>query len=207
MKKAKIKAVKKAIALPNFKHDFLLKIALTHPDYIYQKTNLSIEEKQQLFLEHEGLVDLGSAALARIANNYLSSRFRKLGDATLTIIKSDLVSREMLAKFARELKLNKFSLLAESYNWKHKSEGHKILAGIFEAVLGAIYLEFDRDLEKTEKWLGDRLLEPAVNNLLADVFTAELEETEADFQLLSWIESLGIPYLRCYYRDRPLAGY
>lgn len=207
MKKAKIEAVKKAIALPNFKHGFLLKIALTHPDYIYQKNNLSRQEKERLFLEYEGLVDLGSAALGRIVSNYLSSRFRQLGDATLTIIKSDLVSREMLAKFARELKLNKFAMLAESYNWKHKSEGQKILAGIFEALLGAIYLEFDRDLEMTEKWLGDRFLERAVNNLLADVFTAELEETEADFQLRGWVESLGIPYGICSYRDRPLAGY
>ncbi len=207
MKKAKIEAVKKAIALPNFKHGFLLKIALTHPDYIYQQINLDRLEKERLFLEYQGLVDLGSAALARIVSNYLSSRFRKLGDATLTIIKSDLVSREMLAKFARELKLNKFAMLPESYNWKHKNEQQKILAGIFEAVLGAIYLEFNRDLARMEKWLGDRFLERAVNNLLADVFTAELEETEADFQLLSWVESLGIPYLRCSDRDCPLAGY
>ncbi|NEP42897.1 MAG: hypothetical protein F6K35_28190 [Okeania sp. SIO2H7] len=206
MKKAKIEGLKRAIALPAFKHSFLLKIALTHPDYIYQQTHLDPEERERLILEHEGLVEVGSTAFFSIVNNYLSSRFRKLGDATLTIIKSDLASREMLFQFARELKLNKFSLLAESYNWKHKSERKKILAGIFEAVLGAIYLEFNRDLGKTEKWFSDRFLQTAVNNLLADIFTAELEETKTDFKFLDWIESLGIPYLRCSYGDRSLAG-
>jgi dsRNA-specific ribonuclease len=207
MKKAKIEALKKAIALPNFQHRFLLKIALNHPDYIYQKTNLSQQKLEKLAVEHQGLTNLGSAVFARIITRYLSSRWNKLGAATLVIIKSDLVSTEMLLKFAKELKLNKFALLAESYNWKHKSEQQKILAGIFEAVLGAIYLEFNRDLDKTEKWLGDRFLEPAVNNLLTEVFTAQFEETEADFQLLNWLESLGIPYLRCYYPHNPLPGY
>jgi len=207
MKKAKIEALKKAIAFPKFQHRFLLKIALTHPDYTYQKTNLSKQELEKLVVEHQGLTNLGSAVFARIVTHYLSSRLRQLGEATLTIIKSDLVSREMLFKFAKELKLNKFALLGESYNWKHKSERQKILAGIFEAVLGAIYLEFNRDLDKTEKWLGDRFLEPAVNQLLTEVFSAELEETEADFQLLNWLESLGIPYLRCYYPHNPLPGY
>ncbi len=207
MKKAKIEALKTAIALPKFKHRFLLKIALTHSDYIGQQANLSKQEREKLVVEHQGLTNLGSAVFARIVTRYLSSRWRQLGEATLIIIKSDLVSREMLFKFARELKLNKLALLAESYNWKHKSEGQKILAGIFEAVLGAVYLEFNRDLDKTEKWLGDRFLEPAVSNLLAEVFTAELEETEADFKLLNWLESLGIPYLRCYYPHNPLPGY
>lgn len=207
MKNLKIERLKKAIALPKFQHKFLLKIALTHPDYIYETTNLREDEQEKLALEHQGLSNLGSAVFAQIVSNYLSSRFPKLGNATLIIIKSDLVSREMIFKFAKKLKLDKFALLAESYNWKHKSEEHKILAGIFEAVLGAIYLEFNRDLEMTEKWLSDRFLEPTVNNLLGDVFKAELEETEGDFQLLNWRESLGIPYLRCSYPNRPLAGY
>lgn len=207
MKKTKIEALKKAIAIPDFKHRFLLKIAMNHSDYTYEKTNLRKQEQEKLIVEHQGLTNLGSAVFARIVSNYLSSRWRKLGEATLTIIKSDLVSTEMLFKFARELKLNKFALLAESYNWKHKSERQKILAGIFYALLGAVYLEFERDLDKTEKWLGDRFLEPAVNNLLTEVFTAELEETEADFQMLNCLESLGIPYLRCYYPHNPLPGY
>lgn len=207
MKKTKIEALKTAIALPKFQHHFLLKIALTHPDYTYEQSNLTIHKQEKLVVEHQGLTNLGSAVFARIVTHYLSSRWRKLGEATLIIIKSDLVSTEMLFKFARELKLNKFALLAESYSWKHKSERQKILAGIFEAVLGAIYLELNQDLDKTEKWLGDRFLEPAVNNLLTEVFTAELEETEADFQLLNWLESLGIPYLRCYYPHNPLPGY
>ncbi len=202
-----IEAVKKvSISIPEFEHPELLEIALIHPNYIYDGANIMRPEQKQQALEHHGLANLGYIVFCRVVNNYLSDNFYSLGKATLTIIESDLVSRKMLSEFARDLKLRQFYLLGKSYKWKHKSEQNKILAQIFEALIGAVYLEFDRDLERTNDWLVEHFLAKAVNQLLTTAFQDD-SDLETDFQLIDWIEVLKLPLLNpksLYRKNNPL---
>ncbi len=202
-----IEAVKKAsIPIPEFQHPELLEIALTHPNHIYDGTNIIRPEQKQQALEHQGLANLGYLVFCRVVSNYLSDNFSSLGKATLTIIESDIVSRKMLSEFAIDLKLRQFSLLGKSYKWKHKSEQNKILAQMFEAVIGAIYLEFDRDLERTHYWLVEYCLAKGVNQLLTTAFKDD-SDLETDFQLIDWIEVLKVPLLNpksLYRKNNPL---
>lgn len=207
MVEAKTEDVKRAIALPNFTHPELLEIALTHPDYIREVSNLNRLEQKKRILEYQGLENLGYVVFSKAISYYLRDRFSDLGEATITIIKSDVASREILAKFAVELNLRDYSLLAESYEWKHKSEQNHILASMFEAVLGAVYLELERDLSLTETWLSDRFLEPAVNRVLTEVFAEEVGDAEADFQIREFLEALGISPPRCSDINRALLGF
>ena len=202
-----IEAVKKvSIAIPQFQHPELLEIALTHPNHIYDGTNIIRPEQKQQALEHQGLANLGYVVFCRIVSNYLSDNFSSLGKATLTIIESDLVSRNMLSEFARDLKLREFSLLGKSYKWKQKSEQNKILAQMFEALIGAIYLEFDRDLERTHHWLVEHCIAKAVNQILTTAFKDD-SDLETNFQLIDWIEVLKLPLLNpksLYRKNNPL---
>lgn len=202
-----IEAIKEAsIAIPEFEHPELLEMALTHPNHIYDGTNIIRSEQKQRALEHQGLANLGYVVFCRIMSNYLSDNFSSLGEATLTIIESDLVSRNMLSEFAKDLNLKQFSLLGKSYKWKHKSEQNKILSQMFEALLGAIYLEFDRDLKQTERWLVEHCLAKAVNQLLTTAFKDD-SDLETDFQLIDWIEVLKLPLLNpnsLYRKNNPL---
>ncbi|MGB3511053.1 MAG: ribonuclease III domain-containing protein [Microcoleaceae cyanobacterium] len=199
-----IEAVKQAsIAIPQFQHPELLEMALTHPNHIYDGTSIIRPEQKQRALEHQGLANLGYVVFCRVVSNYLSDNFSSLGEATLTIIESDLVSRNMLSEFARDFNLKQFSLLGKSYKWKHKSEQNKILAQMFEALLGAIFLEFDRDLDRTYDWLVEYCLARAVNQLLTTAFKDD-SDLETDFQLIDWIEVLKLPLLnpKSLYRNK-----
>ena len=205
-----IEAFKKSsIPIPEFKHPKLLEIALTHPNDIYDGTNIIRSEQKQQTLEHQGLANLGYIVFCRIVRNYLSDHFSSLGQATLTIIESDIVSRKVLSEFAKDLKLRQFSLLGKSYKWKHKSEQNKILAQIFEALIGAIYLEFDRDLEQTYHWLVENFIAEAVNLLLTIAFKDD-SDLETDVQRIDWIEVLKLPLLNpnsSYIKNDPLLEY
>ncbi|MEM1170385.1 MAG: ribonuclease III domain-containing protein [Cyanobacteria bacterium P01_H01_bin.35] len=198
-----------SISIPEFEHPELLEIALTHPNHIYDGTNIMRPEQKQQALEHQGLANLGYVVFCRIVSNYLSENFSSLGKATLTIIESDIISRKMLSEFARDLKLRQFSILGKSYKWKHKSEQNKILAQIFEALIGAIYLEFDRDLERTHHWLVEHCLAKAVNQILTNAFEDD-SDLETDFQLIDWIDILKLPLLNpksLYTKNNPLLEY
>ena len=132
------------------------------------------------------MAKLGYVIFCRVVSNYLSDNFSSLGETTLTIIESDLLSRNMLSEFAKDLNLKQCSLLGKSYKWKHKSEQNKILAQMFEALLGAIYLEFDRDLSRTHNWLVEHCLAQAINQLLTTAFKDD-SDLETDFQIIDWI--------------------
>ena len=93
------------IPIPKLQHPELLEIALTHPNHIYDRTNIITPQQKQKVLEHQGLANLGYIIFCRVISKYLSSNFSSLGKATLTIIESDLVSRKMLSELARDLKL------------------------------------------------------------------------------------------------------
>lgn len=201
-----IQAVKEAIAISDFQHPKLLQIALTHPNHIYDGSNIIRPRQKQRALEHQGLANLGYVVFCRVVNNYLSDNFSSLGAATLTIIKSDIVSRKMLSEFARYFKLKQFSLLGKSYKWKHKSEQNKILAQMFEALVGAIYLSSDRDLSSTYNWLVKHCLAQAVNQLLTTAFKDDLD-LDADCQQIDWIEVFKLPLLNpnsLYRKNNPL---
>ncbi|MDY7005335.1 MAG: ribonuclease III domain-containing protein [Cyanobacteriota bacterium] len=210
-----IKAAKEAIAkhcvgsisLSYFQHPELLEIALIHPNHIYDGTNIIRPQQKQRALEHQGLANLGYVVFCRIVSNYLSDDFAHLGEATITIIESDIVSRKVLAEFAKELNLKQFSLLGKSYKWKHKSEQNKILAQMFEALVGVIFLEFDRDLGLTYDWLVDNFIAQAVNQVLITAVKDDDSDVETDFQLIDWIETLKLPLLNpnsLYRKNNPL---
>ena len=202
-----IEAVKEvSIAIPEFLYPELLEIALTHPNHIYDGTNIIRPEQKQQALEHQGLANLGYVVFCRVVNNYLSENFSSLGEATITIIESDIVSRKMLSGFARDLDLKQFSLLGKSYKWKHKSEKNKILAQMFEALVGAIFLEFDRDLDHTYDWLVENFIARAVNQVLTTAFKDD-SHLETDFQMIDWIEIFKLPLLNpnsLYFKNNPL---
>ena len=205
-----IEAFKKSsISIPKFQYSELLKIALTHPNHIYDRTNIIRPQQKKQVLEHQGLANLGYVVFCRVVSRYLANNFSSLGKATLTIIESDLVSRKMLSEFARYLKLKKFCLLGKSYKWKHKSEQNKILAQMFEALIGAIHLEFDRDLEQTYHWLVKHYIAEAVNQLLTMALKDD-SDLETDFQPIDWIEVLQLSSLNpksLYRKDNPLLEY
>ncbi|MFB2969203.1 ribonuclease III domain-containing protein [Aerosakkonema sp. BLCC-F183] len=163
-----IEAVKKAIAIPDFNQTKLLEIALTHSSYIYDNPSLNRQQQDLQEREYRRLAILGDSILGAVVIDYLHKKFPNFSQFTLTECKSKLVSRENAYEFARKLNLRQLCLLGRSENGKDESEQKDLFGEMFEALLGAIYLNFDRDFSPTRDWLVKHLIANAVDALLTD---------------------------------------
>jgi len=130
--KAKLEILEKNIGY-NFKDDKLLAQALTHSSYAYEVQKKDISD-------NEVLEFLGDSVLGFILADFLCSTFPELSEGGLSKLKSAAASTKALSDFART-KLEKSILLGKG---EIKSGGQKkmtILAGTFEALVAAIYLD------------------------------------------------------------------
>jgi len=161
-----IETVKQAIGIPEFKKTELLEIALTHPSYIYENHNLNRQQQDLQEREYRRLAILGDSILGAVVIDYLYDRLPTENQGALTDWKSNLVRRSKAYEFAQKLKLRQFCQLGGSQRDKHESQQIELFGEMFEALLGAIYLEFNRDFSRTRQWLVDRFIKQAVDDLL-----------------------------------------
>ncbi len=124
-----------------FNDKSLLARALTHRSYLN-------EGAQPVELDNERLEFLGDAVLDFLTGDYLYNRFPEMQEGELTNLRSALVKRETLARFAREIALGDYLLLSKGERAGGGHERVALLAGAFEALIGAMYL--DRGLEQVK---------------------------------------------------------
>lgn len=122
----------------------LLRQALTHSSYAYEHPDESPRD-------NEVLEFLGDSVLGLIVADYFYHIYPESSEGDLSKYKSLAVSTDFLAHLARKIGLNNFLFLGKG---EEKSGGRKkktILAGAFEALVGAIYL--DRGFEEARAFL------------------------------------------------------
>jgi ribonuclease-3 len=118
----------------SFKDRSLLVKALTHSSYAY-------ENQQNAGSDNETLEFLGDSVLGLIIADYLYAAYPHLAEGELSKLKSTAAKTSSLSSFSKKIKLDKNILLGKG---EEKSGGRKkktILAGAFEAVVAAIYLD------------------------------------------------------------------
>jgi ribonuclease-3 len=154
-----------------FKHKDLLLQAITHSSYAY-------ETQPSEGNDNEVLEFLGDSVLGFIIADYIHLSYPRLTEGELSKLKSAAASTSALNDFARKIKLDKNILLGKG---EEKSGGRKkrtILAGAFEAVVAAIYL--DGGLKEARKFLM-KFIEPYFNEIkvrkfLVDNYKSALQE-------------------------------
>jgi dsRNA-specific ribonuclease len=181
--------VKHQIRIESFTHQELLEIALTHPDAIAEKLDLTAKERKLRTLEYWGITHLGSNLFSQMVSDYLYLHCSPLGEATRTLLKSDLVSPTILAKLALKINIDQGSDLGKNYLFKPDFEQQKILSEMFEALVGAVYLEWDRDFEKTYNWLANQFIAQVVNQILMDLFVEFVPKADWDANFYPWFGS------------------
>jgi dsRNA-specific ribonuclease len=184
-----IETVKQAIGILNFKKTELLEIALTHPSYIYENNNLNQLQKDQQKREYRRLALLGDSILGTVVIDYLYDRLLAENQGTLTNWKSDLVRRNKAYDFARNLNLRRLCMLGQGEKFRDESGQIQLFGEMFEALLGAIYLEFERDFSRARNWLVDRFIAGAVDDLLTDTPISEEQLFADDVQAVSLMNS------------------
>jgi ribonuclease-3 len=107
----------------------LLELALTHASVA--RTRIESNERLEF---------LGDAILGAIICEILYHRFPDSPEGELTRIKSSLVSRTTCAVVANQLGLSRFLILGKGL-LTHQHIPSSILAGVFESVVAAVYLD------------------------------------------------------------------
>lgn len=111
----------------------LLKNALLHKSF-------GNENKKYRNINNERLELLGDAVLGLIIAEYLY-KFKKANEGTLAKMKSMIVSEPILAKISRNIKIGEYLMMSKGEEMTGGRDRDSILGDVFEAILGAIYLD------------------------------------------------------------------
>ncbi len=140
-----------------FESQELLKLALTHRSFLNERGS-----KRQ---SNERLEFLGDAVLSLIVANYVYKNYPERPEGELTDLRSALVRRETLFKWAQERDLGSYLLLGKGEAQTGGRSRAVTLASAFEAILGAIFEE--RGLDGATEWLIP-IIEPELAEILAE---------------------------------------
>ncbi|MCI8654914.1 MAG: ribonuclease III [Clostridia bacterium] len=130
-----------------FKKQELLKIALTHTSYAYEK-NIQSNEK----LEY-----LGDSILEFVSSEYLYKNYPKLKEGEMTKVRATVVCENSLYKIAQKHNFGEKLYLGKSELASGGRNRPAILADSVEAVIAAIYL--DGGIEEAKKFIIENLKE------------------------------------------------
>lgn len=143
--------------LLNFRNETLLRQALTHRSY----TNENPGEPH-----NERLEFLGDAILDFLSGDYLYRQQPALGEDEMTRRRSALVDEQQLAQFAIAAGLDIRMRLGRGAIQEGGFQNPNLQSSTFEAVVGAYYLDRDRDIEAVR---------PIVESLFASVTPTTVE--------------------------------
>ncbi len=149
----------------NFKTPSLLELALVHSSYIN-------ENPAKAPASNERMEFLGDAVLGLVITKNLYQKYPDSPEGDLTRFRSHLVRRETLADLARSIHLGKYLYLGNGEEAGGGRDKPANLAGAFEALIAAVYL--DRGLDAAEEFIM-KLFNP-------EIFKQSLIGTVTDYK-------------------------
>ncbi len=115
----------------NDKH--LIINAFVHSSYV--------NENPKYKHNNERLEFIGDAVLQILVSDFLYKLKPKLTEGDMTLYRAKLVREEALASYSRQMSLNQFLLLGSGEESTGGRDRDSIIADLFEAFLGAVYLD------------------------------------------------------------------
>jgi ribonuclease III len=120
--------------------------AFTHSSYVN-------EHREKNYSDNERLEFLGDAVLELGVSQYLFRKYPKMPEGEMTKLRAAIVCEPSLELFARRLHFGEHILLGKGEEMTGGRNRPALLADVFEAFLGALYLDkgFDTALDFLEK--------------------------------------------------------
>ena len=151
-----VSEILKKYGVPDKVHNFkLYSRAFIHRSYVKRphlenvENNIIIVDKPNNCLKlktksNERLEFLGDGVLECITKYYLYRRFPKENEGFMTDKKIALVKNESIGRMAYEMGLNKWYIMSKNAEEKKTRTNLKKLGCLFEAFLGALFLDFNK---------------------------------------------------------------
>jgi len=143
----------------DFKDINLLNQAFIHSSYV-QENNLDIS------LCYEKLEFYGDAVLKLAVSDFLYNHFMDYSEGKLTKARAELVSDRNIYNYALQLSFQELIILGKNERKQGGAKKLSILACAFEALLGAIFIDYkDEGYKKAKGFLKE--------NFIDDIFSIE----------------------------------
>lgn len=133
-----------------FHDSTVLLTAITHRSYLN-------EHRDATWDHNERLEFLGDAVLELVVTDFLFRAYPDKPEGELTAVRAALVNTVSLAAAAEKLGVNDFLLMSKGESKDVGRARQYILANVFEACIGAIYI--DQGYDKAKEFIASRLFE------------------------------------------------
>ena len=147
-----------------YKRAFIHRSYTKRPDIENKENNIIIMPKPENSLglytkSNERLEFIGDGVLELITKYYLYRRFPKENEGFMTEKKIALVKNESIGKMAYEMGLHEWVILSKNAEQKQIRTNLKKLGCLFEAFIGALFLDFNRiQIHDDDKWFDNLFL-------------------------------------------------
>jgi ribonuclease-3 len=118
----------------DFDDPALLTEALVHSSYVNEHPEAGLRANERLEF-------LGDAVLSLVMSETLFKRHRDEQEGVLTTRRAAIVSTRGLARVARRLRIGEALVLGQGAEHSGERERPSVLAGLFEAIVAAVYLD------------------------------------------------------------------
>lgn len=191
-----VQSILKSYGVPYNSHNFeLYRRAFIHrsytkkPSYENQLLNITIAPQPENTLplstkSNERLEFLGDGVLELITKYYLYRRFPKENEGFMTEKKIAIVKNEAIGKIAYEMGLQKWLIISRHAEEKKIRNNLKKLGCLFEAFLGALFLDFNKiSIKDEDKWF-DSIFCTGPGFQMAQIFVENVFEKHIDWTTL-----------------------
>jgi len=117
-----------------FEDKELLLLSFVHRSFVN-------ENKKIIEIHNERLEFLGDAILNLVVSEYLFKKFPKATEGELSFLRSQIVDSNSCMGYLRKLNLESYVLLGKGEKQTEDRGRDSILADLFEAVIGAVFLD------------------------------------------------------------------
>tara|TARA_Y100000591_G_scaffold58447_1_gene46892 strand:+ start:11556 stop:12560 length:1005 start_codon:yes stop_codon:yes gene_type:complete len=133
---------------------------------------------------NERLEFLGDGVLECITKYYLYRRFPKENEGFMTEKKIAVVKNESIGKLAYDMRLNKWLVLSRHAEEKKIRTNLKKLGCLFEAFIGALFLDFNKiSIHDDDRWF-DNVFVTGPGFQIAQIFIENIFEQHIDWTAL-----------------------
>ncbi|QTM99384.1 ribonuclease III [Sediminibacillus dalangtanensis] len=152
-----------------FNNERLLQQAFTHSSYVN-------EHRKKDYRDNERLEFLGDAVLELGVSQYLYREYPEMEEGELTKFRASIVCEPSLVSFANDLNFSPYVLLGKGEEMTGGRNRPALLADVFEAFIGALYLDqgFDVSINFLEKYVYPKITKGAFSHAMD--YKSQLQE-------------------------------
>ncbi len=150
----------------HFQSEPLLKQAFTHASYRNEHRRSSLQDNERLEF-------LGDAVLELVVSEYLYRTMPNVSEGEMTRLRAAIVCEPSLVSFAKRVHFEQFVRLGKGEERSGGRERPALLADVFEAFIGALYL--DQGLDAVKAFV-EKYVFPYIGQGIAPDYKTALQE-------------------------------